>query len=410
MTKSLLLRRGTSIEHALFTGLKGELTFDTEKNTAVAHDGKIMGGFPLAREDLSNVSDERLSERGISKNDLSNVSLQAIDERGIARKDFANITDELLTNRGIAKTDLSNIGETGYAEVGKRGIIDIADSNDLLLATDNTKAITPYGLGMYMQLNGGGTGGSPMGYLYGFTINKTSDKTIIVGMGQTKSTDNSMDIVLRSAMEKNLNAEWSEGNGGGTGVSTELLPNTMYNIFVIVNANGYADIGIDTNRNAENLMQKLSVFEYTKYRRIAAFWTDTNANISDGSIAYNGTFKSDWFSSIPNAYTKFSHNLNVPETDQRARLFVQMQKDKYGWTAGDIVELCYVNHSENVRTNQGFGAVFCLKRNEIMFGLGNDGILFFHSGDGSLTNLNIKKSVEDVKYMVAIDYPTKYDL
>jgi hypothetical protein len=49
-------RRGTTTEHSTFTGAVGELTIDTTKKTAVVHDGTTAGGFPLAREDLSNAT------------------------------------------------------------------------------------------------------------------------------------------------------------------------------------------------------------------------------------------------------------------------------------------------------------------------------------------------------------------
>jgi len=49
-------RRGTTLQHASFAGLVAELTVDTDKDTVVVHDGATSGGFPLAREDLSNVS------------------------------------------------------------------------------------------------------------------------------------------------------------------------------------------------------------------------------------------------------------------------------------------------------------------------------------------------------------------
>lgn len=43
-------RRGTTTQHASFTGLAGELTVDTTKKTVVVHDGSTAGGVPLAKE------------------------------------------------------------------------------------------------------------------------------------------------------------------------------------------------------------------------------------------------------------------------------------------------------------------------------------------------------------------------
>lgn len=42
-------RRGTTAQHASFTGLNAELTVDTDKKTVVVHDGSTAGGFPLAK-------------------------------------------------------------------------------------------------------------------------------------------------------------------------------------------------------------------------------------------------------------------------------------------------------------------------------------------------------------------------
>lgn len=55
MTTIVKMRGGTTMEHQNFTGALREITVDTNKNTIVVHDGETPGGFPLAREDLSNV-------------------------------------------------------------------------------------------------------------------------------------------------------------------------------------------------------------------------------------------------------------------------------------------------------------------------------------------------------------------
>jgi hypothetical protein len=43
-------RRGTTAQHASFTGLNAELTVDTDKKTVVVHDGATAGGVPLSKE------------------------------------------------------------------------------------------------------------------------------------------------------------------------------------------------------------------------------------------------------------------------------------------------------------------------------------------------------------------------
>jgi hypothetical protein len=47
MSKQVRLRRGTTAQHASFTGADGEVTFDTTKKVLVLHDGATPGGKPL---------------------------------------------------------------------------------------------------------------------------------------------------------------------------------------------------------------------------------------------------------------------------------------------------------------------------------------------------------------------------
>jgi hypothetical protein len=50
---ALQLRRGTTAEHSTFTGLVGEITIDTDKDTIVVHDAVKAGGYPLENEKVS---------------------------------------------------------------------------------------------------------------------------------------------------------------------------------------------------------------------------------------------------------------------------------------------------------------------------------------------------------------------
>mgnify|MGYP000309447666 CR=1 FL=1 len=47
---AIQFRRGTTTEHSSFTGLLGEVTVDTTKNTVVVHNGSTAGGYALALE------------------------------------------------------------------------------------------------------------------------------------------------------------------------------------------------------------------------------------------------------------------------------------------------------------------------------------------------------------------------
>jgi hypothetical protein len=48
MAKQIKYRRGTTTQHAVFTGVQGELTVDTVRNVVIVHDGATPGGWPAA--------------------------------------------------------------------------------------------------------------------------------------------------------------------------------------------------------------------------------------------------------------------------------------------------------------------------------------------------------------------------
>ena len=72
MANALQLRRGTTTEHSTFTGLVGEVTVDTTKDTVVVHDGSTAGGFPLAKfSDLTIANVTNLQTNLDAKVDLA---------------------------------------------------------------------------------------------------------------------------------------------------------------------------------------------------------------------------------------------------------------------------------------------------------------------------------------------------
>jgi hypothetical protein len=47
MAKQVQLRRGNNNQHSTFTGAEGEVTYNTQTKTLIAHDGATVGGNPL---------------------------------------------------------------------------------------------------------------------------------------------------------------------------------------------------------------------------------------------------------------------------------------------------------------------------------------------------------------------------
>ena len=82
MAKLLKLRRGTTSQHSSFTGAEGEVTVDTDKEALVVHNGSQSGGFPLLRQDLSNlpagtVATADIANDAVTAAKLANTSVSA---------------------------------------------------------------------------------------------------------------------------------------------------------------------------------------------------------------------------------------------------------------------------------------------------------------------------------------------
>ena len=61
MATRVQFRYGTTSQHSTFTGALGEVTVDTDKDCMVVHDGSTAGGFPVARQDASNMANPQFS-------------------------------------------------------------------------------------------------------------------------------------------------------------------------------------------------------------------------------------------------------------------------------------------------------------------------------------------------------------
>lgn len=73
MATAIQRRRGTTAQHANFTGLVGEITVDTTLNTLVVHDGATPGGVRLAK-----FSDLKTSETVTSVSSTSQVAIASV--------------------------------------------------------------------------------------------------------------------------------------------------------------------------------------------------------------------------------------------------------------------------------------------------------------------------------------------
>jgi len=64
-TTQVQFRKGTTTDHAQFTGANAEITVDTKKKTAVVHDGNDVGGYELQRARWEHVNSNKQLDCGL---------------------------------------------------------------------------------------------------------------------------------------------------------------------------------------------------------------------------------------------------------------------------------------------------------------------------------------------------------
>ena len=93
--------RGTTAQHANYTGAVGEITVDTTKKTAVVHDGVTKGGFPLAKESVKIQAGESITVTGgtLAGNNTIAAKIGSKAQRGVLQ-----VGDNIDVSNGVIST------------------------------------------------------------------------------------------------------------------------------------------------------------------------------------------------------------------------------------------------------------------------------------------------------------------
>lgn len=183
MANAIQLRRGTTAEHSSFTGLAGEVTVDTTKDTIIVHDGSTAGGIPLAKEsslvgfDADTLDGKHLatieSEYQTFANnaaaavvDSAPATLDTLNELAAALGDDANFSTT-VTNSIATKVPLAGGTMTGTLtapSVVVNGTLDIEEVYEKVSTSSATSGTIDFIT-------------TAQGVFY-FTANQTANRTI----------------------------------------------------------------------------------------------------------------------------------------------------------------------------------------------------------------------------------------
>ena len=131
MAKLLKLRRGTTTQHASFTGAEGEVTIDTTKDTVVVHDGSQAGGKPLARQDMSNVPagtilGTQLENSGVTGGQYgssSAIPIITVDNQGLVTSASTTAVDSTKIQNGTTEVATASGGDITMKRAGTTRLV-----------------------------------------------------------------------------------------------------------------------------------------------------------------------------------------------------------------------------------------------------------------------------------------------
>ena len=107
MSVQVQFRRGNTAQTAAFTGAYAEITVDTQKKTAVIHDGSTAGGTPLAREYVANLAFDQANSAYNAANSVTGSGYSYSNTIGAASNSWTN------TVFGYSNTYTQTVGTAG---------------------------------------------------------------------------------------------------------------------------------------------------------------------------------------------------------------------------------------------------------------------------------------------------------
>ena len=144
MTKQVQLRRGTTVEHATFTGAVGELTVNTDKDVAIVHDGVKVGGHEL-------VGVAATAQSIVNKDGVGIGTTNARSPLTVIGDSFISGVSTFTSGAGAGSTVVYVEGDarvTGTLSIGSSTIVLNGDTNTISVENISVNSISISGYGV----------------------------------------------------------------------------------------------------------------------------------------------------------------------------------------------------------------------------------------------------------------------
>lgn len=119
MAKGVQFRRGTTVDHSIFTGAEGEITIDTDKDVAVIHDGSTLGGH----EQVGVAATQRITNKDIEATTLIVSGIATANKfngsgQNITNLPIVNYTIPYSNYSGLSQSSQNISGISTYVQTG----------------------------------------------------------------------------------------------------------------------------------------------------------------------------------------------------------------------------------------------------------------------------------------------------
>jgi hypothetical protein len=180
MVQGVQFRRGTTAQHAVFTGQPGEITVNSDKKIVVVHDGSALGGY----ETVGAGSTQRITNK--------DINTTALNASGISTFSAARATH----------INVSGISTLGYTTTTSLNSLNINASGISTLGYTTTKSLNSQSINV--------SGITTLGFVSATTANisgvSTLGNTIVGGSTTALIVQGNVRISGATTISGNLNA------------------------------------------------------------------------------------------------------------------------------------------------------------------------------------------------------------